>query len=166
MAAGLGPLASSSLAAERLVPRNRIGIQLFTLRTTAERNLPGTLEYLAELGYRNIEVAGLFGRTPAEFRRLADANNLRIIAGHQLVGPALVPFFGAREVEDALDEAQALGQRYVGTAGITMPHGIVEGGEPQTADRYRELADLANHWGQAAAARGMRAYLHLHFWEF
>jgi sugar phosphate isomerase/epimerase len=43
----------------------------------------------------------------------------------------------------------------------------VEGvGEAQTADRYRELAELANEWGAAAAARGMRAYLHVHYWEF
>lgn len=166
-AASLGPLASVSSGAERLVPRSRIAIQLFSLRTAAERDLPGTLAFLAETGYRLVEVAGLYGRTPQQFRQLLDANGLRAIGGHQLVGPALVAFAGAREVEDALDEAQALGQRYVGTAGITMPFGLVEGaGEPQTADRYRELAELANSWGQQAAARGMRVYLHMHFWEF
>jgi len=31
---------------------------------------------------------------------------------------------------------------------------------------YRELAQLANEWGAAAAARGLRLYLHLHYWEF
>jgi sugar phosphate isomerase/epimerase len=104
---------------------------------------------------------------PSRFRALLDANRLRAIGGHQLVGPALEPFFGARTVEDALNEAETLGQPYVGTAGITIPTGIVEGvGEPQTADRYRELAELANQWGAAAAARGMRAYLHVHYWEF
>lgn len=164
---GLGPLATAASAHERLVPRKRIGIQLFTVRTLAEADLPGTLALLAEIGYREIEVAGLFGRTPQAFRRLLDANRLRAVGGHQLVGPALEPFFGARDVEDALDEAEALGQRYVGTAGITIPTGIVDGvGEPQTADRYRQLAELANEWGAAARARGLRAYLHLHYWEF
>jgi sugar phosphate isomerase/epimerase len=167
LGAGLGAPSASAAAGQRLVPRDRIGIQLFTLRTTAERDLPGTLEYLAETGYRNLEIAGLFGRTPAEFRALTDANGLRVIAGHQLVGPSLVGFYGAREVGAVLDEAEALGQRYVGTAGITIPYGIVAtAGEPQTADRYRQLAELANSWGQAAAARGMRVYLHMHFWEF
>jgi hypothetical protein len=42
---------------------------------------------------------------------------------------------------------------YVGTAGITIPTGIVDGlGEAQTADRYRELADLANRWAPGACA--------------
>ena len=157
----------AAFAGERLVPRRRIGIQLFTVRTLADADLPGTLALLAEIGYREVEVAGLFGRTPSRFRALLDANRLRAIGGHQLVGPALEPFFGARSVEDALNEAETLGQPYVGTAGITIPTGIVEGvGEPQTADRYRELAELANQWGAAAAARGMRAYLHVHYWEF
>jgi len=167
MGAGLGPLASPALADERLVPRRRIGIQLFTVRTLAEADLPGTLALLAEIGYREVEVAGLFGLTARRFRALLDANRLRAIGGHQLVGPALEPFFGARSVDDALDEAETLGQPYVGTAGITIPTGIVEGvGEPQTADRYRELAELANEWGAAARARGLRAYLHVHYWEF
>lgn len=167
MGARLGPFAAPAAAGERLIPPRRIGIQLFTVRTLAEADLPGTLALLAEIGYREVEVAGLFGRTPAAMRQLLDANRLRAIAGHQLIGPALVPFYGAREVEDALDEAEALGQPYVGTAGITIPTGIVEGvGEPQTAGRYRELAELANAWGAAAAARGLRAYLHLHYWEF
>ena len=167
LTARLGPLTPAATAAERLVPRNRIGIQIFTVRTLAEADLPGTLALLAEIGYREIEVAGLFGRTPVEFRRLMDENHLRAIGGHQLVGPALIPFFGARTVENALDEAEALGQPYVGTAGITIPTGIVAGvGEAQTAARYRELAELANEWGAAAAARGLRLYLHVHYWEF
>jgi sugar phosphate isomerase/epimerase len=165
-AASLGPLASPALAAKLLIPRDRIAIQLFTLRRLAEKDLPGTLELLARTGYRRVEVAGLFGRTPQQFRQLLDDNGLRAIGGHQLVGPALEQWAGAREVEDALDEAEALGQRYVGTAGITIPFGIVPGGEPQTADRYRQLAELANSWGAAAAARGMRVYLHMHYWEF
>jgi sugar phosphate isomerase/epimerase len=163
----LGPLAGSALGYERLVPRNRIGIQLFTVRTLAEADLPATLALLASIGYREVEVAGLFGRTPDQFRALLDAHRLRAVGGHQLVGPAPIPFFGERSVDDALDEAEALGQPYVGTTGITIPTGIVDGvGEAQTADRYRELAELANQWGVAAKARRLRLYLHVHYWEF
>jgi sugar phosphate isomerase/epimerase len=164
--AGLAaPAASASRA--RLVPQNRIGIQLFTVRDLMAADAPGTLALLAEIGYREVEVAGLFGRTPAQFRALLDANHLRAVGNHHFVGPALVPLFGARTVDDILDEAEALGQRYTGTAAITIPPGIVEGvGEAQTASRYRELAELSNEWGAAARARGLRFYIHTHYWEF
>ena len=141
---GLGPLTSAGVGGRAAIPRRRIGIQLFTVRTLAEVDLPGTLALLAEIGYREIEVAGLFDRTPAQFRRLLDANRLRAIGGHQLVGPALVPFFGARTVERAR-RGRSARAAVCRDGGITIPTGIVDGvGEPQTADRYRELAELAN----------------------
>ena len=164
---GLGPMAGSALAAKRLVPRNKIGLQLFTVRDLMAVDVPGTLALISEIGYREVEIAGLFGLTPEAFRSLLDANHLEAIGNHHFVGPALVPLFGSREVDDILDEAEILGQKYTGTAGITIPTGIVAGiGEPQTADRYRELAALANEWGAAAAARGLRFYIHTHYWEF
>ena len=78
---GLGPLAGSAFGAERLVPKKKIGIQLFTVRTLAEADLPGTLALLADIGYREVEVAGLFGRTPAQFRALLDRYRLRASPG-------------------------------------------------------------------------------------
>jgi sugar phosphate isomerase/epimerase len=162
---GLAP--STARAAERLVPIDKIGIQLFTLRTLFEQDVPGTLRLLADIGYRNVEVAGLFGYSAEAFRSLLDSNGLRAVGGHQLVGPALIPFFGERSVESALDEAVVLGQEWIGTAGITIPTGIVENvGEAQTASRYHELAALANSWGAAAAGRGLRLYIHTHYWEY
>ena len=109
----------------------------------------------------------MFGRTPEQFRALMRANRLRAIGGHQLVGPALIPFFGAREVEDALDEAETLGQPYVGTAGITIPTGIVDGvGEPQTAERYKRAGRAGQRVGRGRPPAAMKLYLHVHYWEF
>jgi sugar phosphate isomerase/epimerase len=165
--AGLAAPGAWANGGGRLVPKKRIGIQLFTVRDLMAADAPGTLARLAEIGYREVEVAGLVGRTPAQFRALLDANRLSAVGNHHFVGPALEPLFGARPVDDILDEAEALGQRYTGTAGITIPTGIVPGiGEPQTAARYRELAELANEWGAAAKARRMRFYIHTHYWEF
>ena len=163
---GLGPLADSALGGERL-SRNRIGIQLFTVRTLAEADLPGALALLASIGYREIEVAGLFGRTPAQFRALMDANRLRAVGGHQLVGPALIPFFGARAVEDALDEAEALGQPYVGHRGDHDPDRH-RGGRRRAADRRSlpRARRARQRVGRRRTARRLRLYLHVHYWEF
>ena len=95
-APGPGSLPSSAFAAERLIPRDRIGIQLFTVRTLAEADLPGTLRCWPRSATATSRSPGSFGRTPAQFRALMQANKLRAIGGHQLVGPALIPFFGER----------------------------------------------------------------------
>jgi hypothetical protein len=106
---GLGPVAGSALASQRLIPRNKIGLQLFTVRDLMGADVPGTLALIAEIGYREVEVAGLFGLTAAQFRALLDANHLRAIGNHHFVGPALVPLQGSRPVDEILDEAETLG---------------------------------------------------------
>lgn len=118
---------------------------------------------MSEIGYREVELAGLFGRTPDQFRALLDSNRLRAIGGHQWTAP----LFGGSDARATLDEAETLGLRYSGASVLTLPQGIVPGiGEPQTADLYKRLSQLANEWGAAAAERGIRFYIHNHFWEF
>ena len=47
---------------KRLIPKRRIGIQLFTVRDLLAADAAGTLAALAEIGYREVEVAGRPGR--------------------------------------------------------------------------------------------------------
>ena len=44
------------------------GLQLYSLRTEMKRDLEGTLRRLGAMGYREVEFAGYFGRTPAQVR--------------------------------------------------------------------------------------------------
>lgn len=113
----------------------------------------GTLEMLAEAGYAEIEPAYTYGgRTASQFRRIADANGLRIIGSHHSPDD----FRGAR-AQQTLDNAAALGQDYVGVS-------YMDG--PQTAEGCRAMAQEMNRWGEAARARGLRWYAHLHDNEF
>jgi sugar phosphate isomerase/epimerase len=160
--AGLGGVAPA-FAAERVLPRQRLGVMLYTVRDLMAADAAATLAMVADAGYREVELAGLFGRTPEQFKALLDANGLRPVGFHQWNAP----IFGGSNPETILDEAEALGLPYSGSSIMTLPSGLVPGiGEPQTADLYRRLADLANHWGAAAAARGIRFYYHNHNWEF
>ncbi len=49
-----------------------VGLQLYTLRNEMAQDFEGTLARVAELGYREMEFAGYFGRSPAEVRRILD----------------------------------------------------------------------------------------------
>src|SRR2546426_1100868 len=43
---------------------DRIGLQLYTVRSALERDFEGALDRVAAIGYRGVEVAGYFGKTP------------------------------------------------------------------------------------------------------
>lgn len=92
----------------RHVPKSRIAIQLYTLRTLLEDDTAGTLEALADIGYRNVELAGTYGRSAEEFRGLLDRYHLRAVSAH-------VGFDGA-DVDQLIADAKVLGYHYADCA--------------------------------------------------
>src|SRR6476661_825090 len=57
----------------------RVGIQLYTLRDDARRDLEGTLVNIARAGYKEVELLSSmnnFGMPPAQLRAILDRNGL------------------------------------------------------------------------------------------
>ena len=160
-AAGLaGASAAPALAAgkgERLIPRRRRGVMLYTVRDLMTADTPDTLGMVADAGFREVELAGLYDRTPEEFKALLDENKLRPVGFHQWLPQA----FGGSDAEAILDTAEALGLKYSGSSIMTLP-----GLEAQTADLYKGIAEQINEFGRLSAERGIRFYYHNHNWEF
>jgi sugar phosphate isomerase/epimerase len=151
---------------DRLLPRQRIGIQLFTVRDqVASQGFEVVFRRLREIGYREIEFAGYTAQgrrwTNQELRRLLRRYRLRAIGSH-------VTYFSAdptaytfvTQLEQVLDDAQEIGVPYVGTP--SSP-GSRYG---ETVEGYRRAAEDFNRFGAAARARGMRFYVHPHSGEF
>ena len=66
----LRPLAPSR---QPLAPRrklDRIGLQLYTVRHQMEKDIEGTIARVAATGYREVEFAGYFGKSPRDVRAL------------------------------------------------------------------------------------------------
>jgi len=151
--AGAGPGGRRRWAREDLVPRQSIGIQLYTLRDMLAADLPGTLDMLRDAGYPEVELFQLHGRTAFELRGLLEERGLRAIAAH-------VPITRWRtELDTVLAEAETLGMTFVGLPGIFPAI-------PSEVTAYRALAREMNRFGAAAADRGLRFYYHNHDWEF
>jgi sugar phosphate isomerase/epimerase len=87
------------------VPKDKISIQLYTLRNLFEADLEGTMSALADVGYRKVEMAGTYGRSAAEFRRILDANHIRATSSH--VG------IDGIDLDQAIVDARTLGNRRV-----------------------------------------------------
>ena len=82
----------------------------------AAADLPATLDMLEDIGYPEVELFQLHGRTRRPtLRALLDERGLRAIAAH-------VPIDRWRdELDTVLDEAETLGMPYVGLPGIFPP---------------------------------------------
>ncbi|TLW94743.1 sugar phosphate isomerase/epimerase [Saccharomonospora piscinae] len=159
-AAGIAALWASGTASAgppargaRPVPPGKIGFGLYSVRDMLAEDPEGTLAMLGEAGYAEIEPAYDYGnRTPAQFRRIADDNGLRVIGSHHHPGD-----FRGDAAEVTLERAAVLGQKYVGVSYMD--------GE-QSHDGYLRMAEEMNRFGERARAWGLRWYAHLHDHEF
>ena len=86
MAMGIPVLADDKSGAK--VRRSRrgkkipVGLQLYSVRTACDKDLPGTLATVKEIGYSGVEFAGYYGRTATEMRKLLDDNGLKCYGTH------------------------------------------------------------------------------------
>lgn len=129
-----------------------LGVQLYTVRSLMAEDAAGTLAAVAEIGYEEVELAGLYGAAPQEMRGLLDRMGLRAVSSHVGLGPI------RSEPEAVLDEAAVLGVRYVTCPSIP--------GRERTAEGYRRVADDFNAFGERARSRGLAFAYHNHAFEF
>ena len=151
--AGLSLLGCNEPPAEAAAPwARRPGVQLYTVRTLMEQDVPGTLGAVAEAGYREVETAGLFGMTPEAFRAALDQAGLVSPAAH-------TPIQALRQsLQASLASARTLGQEWVVVPWLDESERTPEG--------YRRVAAELNRFGAAAEEQGMRIGYHNHDFEF
>ena len=151
---------------DRLLPRDQIGIQLFTVRDQVTNlGFEAVFAELSRSGYREIEFAGYAGQgrrySNQELRTLLRRYGLRGIGSHvnyYSADPTAYSF--VTQLEQVLEDAKQIGLPYIGTA--SRP-GQRYG---ETVDGYKRAAEDFNRFGAAARARGLRFYHHHHSEEF
>jgi sugar phosphate isomerase/epimerase len=167
-AAGAAAIGASTLAAAPAeagssgrpsrVPRDRISVQLYTLRDQLARELEETLAELAEIGYTRVEHAGFVGRSAAEFRAALDNAGLRATSGHAGIPQP----WDADAWQRALDDAAIVGNKYI----VHAFFGLGPNGPIRDASVYRRFAEDLNKAGEMARRAGLRFGYHNHHLEF
>jgi sugar phosphate isomerase/epimerase len=127
---------------------SKVGVQLYTIRDALTKDLDGSLARVAEIGYREVELAGYRSHTVAEFKAALDR--------HGLVAPSThIAMERIRdELPAVLDEAHTLGHQYVVCPNIAD--------EKSGLDGYRKAADVLNHAGSIAKQSGVTIGYHNH----
>lgn len=134
--------------------RAPIGINIYSLRYLAEKDLPATVALIGKLGFREVEAGDLYGRAPTEFRRLLDTAGLKVTsytARYDALG---------KDLDGVAAAAKILGASYVVCS--TIPHSAKHLAARDCAPAAANL----NRWGERLAAAGLRLCYHTHGTEF
>ena len=162
-----------ALAATTLLPstifantRNEpLGIQLYSLRETIGDDVKGTIQKLAEIGFKEVETYGyskdngFFGLSVQEFKNILTRNGIKTPSGHYGMDPFLDKRGTKDDVNYILDVANQLDQEYV-----IIPH--ISAGLRTSIDDYKRIAEKLNTAGRMCKDAGLQLVYHNHAFEF
>ena len=132
---------------------DRVGLQLYTVRDLMKKDFEGTIAKVAQVGYKEVEFAGYFGKSPQDVRKILDANKLTSPSEH-------VPYDTvAKKWPETLEAAHAIGQTFIVCPWIDVS-------QRKEADGWKRAAELFNHAGEAAQKAGIQFAYHNHAFEF
>src|SRR5215472_14816785 len=130
-----------------------IGLQLYTVRDQLEKDVAGTIQQVSKIGYKDVEIYSLYGKSPAEFVKILKDNGITASSGHYLLPDVKTKW------DQRVEDAQALGLKY-------MVNAILEPEDRKSFDDYKRLVDVFNKAGEKTRAAGIQFCYHNHNFEF
>jgi sugar phosphate isomerase/epimerase len=138
-----------------------IGLQLYTIRDAMDVDVPGSLQKVADAGYKYLELASyadgkFYNYEPSEFKKLVNGMGMEILSSHTQV-----------EAEGiTLDNAQKMAEDHalIGVKYCIQPW-IVEEARTTIAS-YQKMAADWNQVGRIMKDHGIQFGYHNHNFEF
>lgn len=168
ISAGAGVTAGSMLSSLAFANHHEsvpLGIQLWTVKSEAEKDLEGTLRKVHAAGFREIEFAGYYGKDPAELAKLMRGIGFSLVSTH--AGAADI----AKNGDKILADAKTLGLKYVvcSSPGVSPEKEKLPWEERMKAvdlTDWKWNVDLFNKFGKQVSDAGMTFGYHNHSAEF
>jgi len=153
-------LSAGSLTAAQAADKNKadeckLGVQLYSFRNDLDRDLPGTLARVKQLGVNCVEPYSLHGRTAEQLRAEFDKVGLRVVSFH------LPGELRTGSPAEAVRVAKVLGAKQVGIAWIKETDT-----DAVTEDKLMAAAKRLNGMCEAAVPAGLKVFYHPHGYEF
>jgi sugar phosphate isomerase/epimerase len=161
-------LTAGILAAPNLYAYDKkyVGLQLYTIRDAMEKDPKAALAKVASLGYNAVEGATYTGSqlfynmAPAEYARTLKDNGLIAPSSHYMLGESMdAKGTISKEWNKAVDDAAAVGTKYMVCAYLLDP-------ERGTLDHYKATADKFNKAAEICKKAGIQFCYHNHDFEF
>jgi sugar phosphate isomerase/epimerase len=130
----------------------KVGVQLYTVRHLMKDDFDGTIAGIAKIGFKEVEFAGYFGKTPQEVKATLVKNGLTSPSAHHGIDDL------EKKTQEIIDGAHTIGQKF-----IVCPY---LDAKDRTADGYKKLADSCNKVGEALRKANIQFAYHNHSFEF
>jgi sugar phosphate isomerase/epimerase len=131
-----------------------IGLELYSLRNQFPKDIPGTLEKVKQMGFKEVELAGTYGMSNTEFKKMLDGKNLKVVSVSTEFDQL------ANNPMAAVEYAKAFGAKYV--VCFWIPHTNNE----FTIDDTKKAISVFNAAGKVLHENGLSLCYHPHGYEF
>ena len=115
------------------------GLQLYSVRDAMKKDLPGTIEAVAKMGYSAVEFAGFYDYSAKDIKKILDDNGLKVFGTHT----------GLNELTDEKVGATIEYMKEIGNKNIVIP-GAPIGNKKQQDDtiaRINKILPVLNKEG-------------------
>jgi sugar phosphate isomerase/epimerase len=146
-----------------------IGIQLYTVREETAKNLLGTLKQLSTIGFREVEMAGYYGKSAKELRKMLLDLDLNPTSTHQGLTDLL------KDTQAKIDYVAELGVKYLIVPSPAVPDNRFDN-QPKgstktiwnsmTLDDWKWVSEQLNKVGELSKKAGIQTGYHNHNAEF
>jgi len=143
-----------------------IGLQLYSIRDSIMRDVPGAVAKVGKMGYTFVEPAGydngkFYGMEPVAFKALCKRNGMKVLSSH--TGSVLPDqanwSMNMAWWDSCIDAHAAVGVKY-----IVQP--FMGEGAYRSLDTLKRYCDYFNLIGEKCAAKGIKFGYHNHSEEF
>jgi len=146
--AGLNPFEIK--AAAKL---SKIGVQLYTVRAEMAKDFDGSLQKIAAIGYKQVEFAGYYNRTPQQVKEVLGRCGLEAPSVH-------VPLTDLQaKLDQSVESAKIVGHKL-----MVCPY--LNPQDRKTLDDYKHHAETFNKAAEACKKAGIEFAYHNHDFEF
>jgi sugar phosphate isomerase/epimerase len=130
-----------------------IGVQLYTIRDAMKTDFEGSIAKVAQIGYKEVEFAGYFDRSPKDISALLKKNGLTSPSCH-------VPYDTVeKKWSEQIEASHSIGHKF-----IVCPW--IDEKQRNEPDGYKRAADLFQKAGEQSQKAGIQFAYHNHTFEF
>ena len=133
----------------RAAKLQRIGMELYTVRSLTAKDLAGTLAQLAKIGYKEVEFAGYFNHAAADVRSMLDQDGLTAPAVHVAITDI------ENQGDKTFSDAKTIGHQWIVVASLPR-------GQRETADDWKRVAARFNVAADKVKSAGFHFAFHNH----